>query len=158
MINDIELNTKRSEENSKLNSNDDTMESIDLGLDFKIEKDDIVESVNKEDFFRSKNFKLKPTKKSFYFKRMGNTFTFWSNSDGEPLLVIGPHCKIVNKARALLHLLVLYNNFDLLSILLCFLGWLVIHCPFDWVPDLWYANCFLYLHFLKESWHTKDYR
>lgn len=57
---------------------DDMYEQIDL----KIEKDDII---NKDVFFGNHSTRRNP-------RKIGNTYAFFYDKDGEPLIVIGPHC------------------------------------------------------------------
>ena len=54
-------------------------------LDLRIEKDELVA---KNDFNIQKNYY-----KNIKMRRYGNTFTFLFNKNGDPKIVIGPHCK-----------------------------------------------------------------
>jgi hypothetical protein len=53
-------------------------------IELKIEKEDII---NKDMFFGHSPQIKNP-------RRLGNTFAFFYNKNGEPRIVIGPHCKI----------------------------------------------------------------
>ena len=84
--------TLKTEENVNLKNLDDSFEQIEL----KIEKEEIM---TKDDFYSNPNkvhtkFKnpVKNLKVSYSYKKIGNTFTFWYNKEGNPLILIGPHC------------------------------------------------------------------
>ncbi len=74
------------------NQCDESFEHIDL----KIEKEEIID---RNDFYANPNkinTKIKtPVKNiniSYKYKKIGNTFAFWYNKEGDPKIVIGPHC------------------------------------------------------------------
>ena len=54
-------------------------------IDLRIEKDELVA---KNDFSIQKN-----NYKNIKMRRYGNTFTYFFNNNGDPRIVIGPHCK-----------------------------------------------------------------
>jgi hypothetical protein len=90
----------KSDENSKLNTADDSIDNIEQleQIDLKVEREEIF---SKSDFYSNpivKNTKILTPAKSFNitykYKRLGNTFTFWYNREGVPRIVIGPHCMI----------------------------------------------------------------
>jgi hypothetical protein len=90
-----ELHNIKTEESysNNLNNFEESFEQIEL----KIEKEDIMK---RDDFYSNpitKTKKLKtPIKNlniSYSYKRLGNTFSFWYNKEGQPLFIIGPHCK-----------------------------------------------------------------
>jgi len=95
----ITLSNFKSDEITKLNTVDDSIDNIEQleQIDLKIEREEIF---SKSDFYSNpviKNTKIKtPTKSfniSYKYKKLGNTYSFWYNKDGVPLIVIGPHCK-----------------------------------------------------------------
>lgn len=56
-------------------------------LDLKIEKEDLVTSSDFPNLDKINKSKM---------KKYGNTFVFYFDKSGEPLIVIGPHCKSLN--------------------------------------------------------------
>lgn len=85
--------TLKTEESSDVNN-----ESFDQ-IDLKIEKDEILD---RNDFYSNPNklnkkvkipIKNKKIEINYRYKRLGNTFAFWYNKEGDPLILIGPHCK-----------------------------------------------------------------
>lgn len=62
--------------------------SIELGV---IEKEPPVLSVDRLDDFRQGSPILIEKSQSFCYKRLGNTFAFLGDRDGNPLLIVGPH-------------------------------------------------------------------
>jgi hypothetical protein len=120
----------RSDENSKLNTADDSIDNIENleQIDLKVEREEIF---SKSDFYSNpivKNTKISTPAKSFNisykYKKLGNTFSFWYNQEGVPLIVIGPHCKIniMFIFRAVLFMPIHDNNDYMLSLFLLFLG------------------------------------
>jgi hypothetical protein len=96
-------NSTKTEENLNLNA-DESFDQIDL----KIEKDDIID---RNDFYanpKKVNKKIKtPVKNiniSYSYRKLGNTFAFCYNKDGDPHIIIGPHCNLLFMFRAFFHL------------------------------------------------------
>lgn len=79
----------KAEENLGLNSNEDNFDQIEL----KVEKETIV---NRDDFFgKPVSIKSGSNKKiNLTYRKFGNTCAFLYNKDGDPYIVIGPHCII----------------------------------------------------------------
>ena len=77
--NNENLDSFKIKNSKKINTNDNY-------IDLKIEKDDLVANT---DFPKIKNLNKNKSKK------YGNTFVSYFNKSGEPLIVIGPHCKII---------------------------------------------------------------
>ena len=94
-----ESNGKIENDISTLNLNDSNIvisnkiptEDIFDSIDLKIEKDQLVA---KNDFSIQKN-----SYKNTQMRRYGNTFTFLFNNNGDPEIVIGPHCKNEKKLK-----------------------------------------------------------
>jgi hypothetical protein len=107
--NSVDLDSFKIKNSKKINS-------IDNYTDLKIEKDDLVTNT---DFPKLKNLNNNKSKK------YGNTFVFYFNKSGEPLIVIGPHCKIIIyiffNIRAFLPMLIFYCQFHYFCFLLFFL-------------------------------------
>jgi hypothetical protein len=85
------LPTMKTEEMVNLNKMNDSFEQIDL----KIEKEGIM---RKSDFYSTPNSSkistpIREISITYKYKKLGNTYSFWYNKRGEPLFVIGPHCK-----------------------------------------------------------------
>lgn len=85
--NSLGLNDSNILSSNKL-STDDGFDNIDL----RIEKDELV---TKSDFPVNNRFNNKNKKISL--RRYGNTFVCFFNKNGDPLIVIGPHCKNIFK-------------------------------------------------------------
>ena len=73
---------------SKLKT-EDSFEQIDLNVEKEdiFSKDDFYSNPNKTTKTISHNFNV-----SYSYKRIGNTLVFWYNKEGQPIILIGPHC------------------------------------------------------------------
>jgi hypothetical protein len=86
----ISLHNMKTDENSILSSNPE--ESFFEPIDLKIDKEDII---SKDDFYANPtrvNKKIKNIDVGYSYKRVGNTFTLWYDKQGDPRILIGPHC------------------------------------------------------------------
>lgn len=66
----------------KERSSDNNLETIDLEHSTNVDSP-------KEMYFETEE---PSSNNHFYYKRLGNCFAFFSNKNGDPLLIIGPHC------------------------------------------------------------------
>ena len=82
--NTLGLNDTRMINSNKI-PNDEVYDNIEL----KIERDELVA----KDDFNSASSNFKNNK----IRRYGNTFVCFFNKNGDPKIVIGPHCKKINK-------------------------------------------------------------
>jgi hypothetical protein len=90
----ISMHSHKTQEISELSqdADDQQFEPIDL----KIDKEEIL---TKNDFYANpsrvhkkiKNFEL-----GYSYKRVGNTLTFWYDKQGDPRILIGPHCTYIH--------------------------------------------------------------
>ena len=89
----MELANQGNTENTELKTQESTDESFDQ-IDLKIDKEEII---TKDDFYSNPtvvNKKIKNIRVQYRYKKVGNTWTFWYNKEGNPLILIGPHCII----------------------------------------------------------------
>lgn len=61
-------------------------------IDSRIEKDNVITTITKDedDFIRVSPIKIEKSQK-FCCKRIGNTYSFFGDRDGNPIIMIGPH-------------------------------------------------------------------
>jgi hypothetical protein len=87
----MELVNQVNTENTELKGADTADESFDQ-IDLKIDKEEII---TKDDFYSNPNVinkKIKNIRVQYRYKKVGNTLTLWYNKEGNPLILIGPHC------------------------------------------------------------------
>jgi hypothetical protein len=87
----MELANQVNTENTELKSPDTADESFDQ-IDLKIDKEEII---CKDDFYSNPNVinkKIKNIRLRYKYKKVGNTLTLCYNKEGNPLILIGPHC------------------------------------------------------------------
>lgn len=82
---ETDVNSLGLNDSSIMNSNKITSDEGFDNIDLRIERDELVA---KNDFMPNNN--LRNTTK---VRRYGNTFICFLNKNGDPLIVIGPHCK-----------------------------------------------------------------
>jgi hypothetical protein len=86
----ISMHNHKTQETSELSQDADEhqFEPIDL----KIDREEIL---TKNDFYANPtrvHKKIKNLELVYSYKRVGNTFTFWYDKQGDPRILIGPHC------------------------------------------------------------------
>jgi hypothetical protein len=87
----MELVNQVNTENTELKSADTADESFDQ-IDLKIDKEEII---CKHDFYSNPNVinkKIKNIRVRYKYKKVGNTLTLCYDKEGNPLILIGPHC------------------------------------------------------------------
>jgi hypothetical protein len=71
-------------------SDESMMSTEDINLNPNIEKQEVVVTIGKEQFFSqiylTRIFKIP-------YKKVGKMYAFWFDKEGVPRIVIGPHCK-----------------------------------------------------------------
>ena len=79
--------TKNDNKYTKISTDENTFESIELS----VEKELPVTTINKTDDFIQANPIMIEKSQSFCYKRIGNTFAFLGDREGNPLFMVGPH-------------------------------------------------------------------
>jgi hypothetical protein len=102
-IEENKINESSTFVHDKEEEKDDNFDQIEL----KIEKDEII---NKEDFSILTMINKSP-------RRIGNTYAFYYNSEGDPLIVIGPH----------------WPFFVCLTSLICFIGYIFFYFLWEYL-------------------------
>ena len=90
----MELVNQINTESTELKVPETADESFDQ-IDLKIDKEEII---TKDDFYSNPTVvnrrirSLNNLNVKYSYKKVGNTLTLWYNKEGNPLILIGPHC------------------------------------------------------------------
>ena len=80
--------TKHDSKYTKISTDDSSFETVELP---EIEKEPSVTDIGKEDDFQQANPIIIEKTQNFCYKKLGNTFAFFGDRDGNPLFIVGPH-------------------------------------------------------------------
>ena len=83
--------SKKSKRDSKYTKISTDEESNFEPLEIKVEKEEIMSSTSGFDDFHQANPIVIEPAQNYCFKKLGNTFSFFADRDGNPLIIIGPH-------------------------------------------------------------------
>ena len=82
----LSKSTKNAEKYTKISTDEENQEETQIDS-ISIEKEDVITSSS--DFYSINPISIE--NQSYYYKRLGNTFSFFGDKNGDPLIIIGPH-------------------------------------------------------------------
>ena len=82
----LSKSTKNAEKYKKISTDEENQDETQIDS-ITIEKEDVITSSS--DFYSINPISIE--NQSYYYKRLGNTFSFFGDKNGDPLIIIGPH-------------------------------------------------------------------
>ena len=82
----LSKSTKKAEKYTKISTDEENQDESQIDS-ISIEKEDVITSSS--DFYSINPISIE--NQSYYYKRLGNTFSFFGDKNGDPLIIIGPH-------------------------------------------------------------------